>query len=353
MTSRTSPGSSPRNMTSSALAKYDRSSIAPTHQSWESALQDVLSVLRIQYRNDDDVMLFLTDSDKLKQLQYSTAAKMEWNRRVIKEEMDSGIHSPPRSRRIAKEVAIDYIRRYLDGEEERMDMLRKIQILTHDKEDTLATLVDMEKDLKRQKDENFKLTLDNSNLKDEIAKTRGDEEITRAANAGFRDENANIKCENEEVRAENAKLRDENKKLRNENQDLRNENGALRAENQNVRADNVKLRDEASSIRDENLELRKENISLRSENEEVRCENLKMRDNNTALHAENDRLRTTNEAVLSENKRLVRDNLEYQAREDEMKMLVNVQSSLLASKVGEEKVSCEVVEEAEAAEDEE
>ena len=62
-----------------------------------------------------------------------------------------------------------------------------------------------------------------------------------------------------------------------------------------------------------------------------------MRDNNTALHAENDRLRTTNEAVLSENKRLVRDNLDYQAREDEMKMLVNVQSSLLATKVGEEK----------------
>lgn len=40
-------------------------------------------------------MMFLTDPDKIKQLQYSTAAKMEWNRRVIKEEMDSGIHSPP------------------------------------------------------------------------------------------------------------------------------------------------------------------------------------------------------------------------------------------------------------------
>merc|ERR1712139_364929 len=127
-----------------------------------------------------------------------------------------------------------------------------------------------------------------------------------------------------------------------------------RAENQNVRADNVKLRDGASSGRDENLELRKENVSLRSENEEVRCENMKMRDNNNALHAENDRLRTTNEAVLSENKRLVRDNLESQAREDEMKMLVNVQSSLLATKVGEEKEDCtQAVEQAEEAEDEE
>merc|ERR1711881_89572 len=181
---------------------------------------------------------------------------MEWNRRVIKEEMDSGIHSPPRSRRIAKEVAIDYIRRYLDGKEERMDMLRKIQILQHDKEDTLATLVDLEKDLKRQKDDNLKAAIEAGDLKDDLSKTRGDLDVTRAANHGLRDENANIKGENEEVRAENAKLRDENKKLRNENQDLRNENGALRAENQNVRADNVKLRDEASSVRNENARQR-------------------------------------------------------------------------------------------------
>ena len=39
-------------------------------------------------------MLFLSDSEKIKQLQYSTAARMEWNRRVIKEEMDSGNHNP-------------------------------------------------------------------------------------------------------------------------------------------------------------------------------------------------------------------------------------------------------------------
>ena len=58
-------------------------------------------------------------------------------------------------------------------------MLRKIQILTHDKEDTLATLVDLEKELKRQKDDNFNLTLENSNLKDEVNKTKGSEEITK------------------------------------------------------------------------------------------------------------------------------------------------------------------------------
>ena len=39
-------------------------------------------------------MSFLSDPDKLRQLQFSTAAKMEWNRRVIKEELDSGMHCP-------------------------------------------------------------------------------------------------------------------------------------------------------------------------------------------------------------------------------------------------------------------
>ena len=39
-------------------------------------------------------MAYLTDPDKIKQLQYSTAAKMEWNRRVIKEERDAGVYCP-------------------------------------------------------------------------------------------------------------------------------------------------------------------------------------------------------------------------------------------------------------------
>ena len=34
----------------------------------------------------------------------------------------SGLHSAPRARRIAKEVAIDYIRKYLDGDYERYEV---------------------------------------------------------------------------------------------------------------------------------------------------------------------------------------------------------------------------------------
>ncbi|CAK8687025.1 unnamed protein product [Clavelina lepadiformis] len=325
---------SPRGMTSSALTTYHATSPI-THQSWETALTDILSVLRIQYRNDDDVMLFLTDPDKIKQLQYSTAAKMEWNRRVIKEEMDSGIHSPPRSRRIAKEVAIDYIRRYLDGEEERMDMLRKIQVLQADKDDNLSMILDMERDVKRLKDENASQAAENAKLREEMSKIRSDGEIVRRDSVDVRNDSLKTRDENEQVRSENAKLRDENKKLRVENQDLRNENGALRTENQKVRTDNIKLRDEAGDMRNENMKVRGENQALRDENQELRCENLKLRDNNSSLRSENDRFRTTNETLLSENRKVVRENLELHAREDEMKMLVNVQQSLLAGKVGD------------------
>lgn len=313
----------------STLTSYHGSS--PTHQSWDSALNDILSVLRIQYRNDDDVMVFLTDPDKLKQLQYSTAAKMEWNRRVIKEEMDSGIHSPPRSRRIAKEVAIDYIRRYLDGEEERVDMMRKIQILQSDKDDALTSLVELEKDLKRSKDDNLRLTVDNNSLKDEIEKLRSDNELSRSDNKELRVESEKTREENEVVRSENATLRDENKKLRDENQELRAENATLRSENQKVRGDNVDLREEAGTVRSENLELRRENQSLREENQEVRSENLKVRGSNTSLRGENERFRGNNESLLNENRKLVRENLEFRGREDEMRMLVNVQQDLLTS----------------------
>ncbi|XP_002124728.3 uncharacterized protein LOC100179709 [Ciona intestinalis] len=317
-------------MTSSALTTYHSSS--PSHQTWDSALADVLSVLRIQYRNDDDVMLFLTEPDKLKQLQYSTAAKMEWNRRVIKEEMDSGIHSPPRSRRIAKEVAIDYIRRYLDGEEERMDLVRKIQVVTSERNAAMESVIELEREMKRLKDDSVAISCDNDNLKGDIEKLRTDVAAFRTDNQEFRTENLKTKEENEQLRGENTKLRDENKKLRLENQDLRNENGALRSENQKVRGDNIKLRDETGDMRSENMKLRNENQAVRDENQEVRCENLKVRDNNLSLRGENDRFRSVNEALLSENKRYTRDTLELNAREDEMRMLVNVMQSLLAGK---------------------
>lgn len=321
-------------MMSSALTTYGSS---PTHQSWDSALNDILSVLRIQYKNDDDVMIFLTDPDKLKQLQYSTAAKMEWNRRVIKEEMDSGIHSPPRSRRIAKEVAIDYIRRYLDGEEERVEMMRKIQMLQNDKEDALSSLVDTENDLKKSKEENLRISVDNNNLREEIEKFRTDNSLARSDNKELRVELQSIKEESDVVRGENSSLREENAKIRCENDEIRGENTSLRSDNQKTRADNSELRDEAGKLREENLKLRKENQTIRDENEQVRAENAAMREENGRLREKNGDLRASNGTLSGENKELSRDNVKLHGQLNEMRVLVNLQQDVLQEEGNEEK----------------
>ncbi|XP_039251197.2 uncharacterized protein LOC120328733 [Styela clava] len=320
---------------SAALTTYALSS--PIHQSWESALADVVGVLRIQYRSDDDVRLFLDSAEKVRHLQQSIAAKMEWNRRVIKEEMDSGIHSPPRARRIAKEVAIDFIRRYLDGEEEKLSMYRRLQDIQREKEDTLSTVLEYEREMKKVKDENAKLAISNQNLREENELMRTDKDELKLDSQKLKTENDQSRDENDRLRLENGKLREENKKVRQENQDLRNENGALRSENQKVRVENQKLRDECDDVRGENVKVRSENQSLRDENQEVRCENLKLRDNNASLRDENERLRSGNGTLMSDNRKLIQDNLELNSREDEMRMLVNIQQSILAGKAGASK----------------
>merc|ERR1712127_373188 len=96
-----------------------------TDLAWENALSEVLAVLKIQYRGDGSVASFLASEENIRQLKYSSVARMEYNRRCIHEDVShfGGIHSAPRARRIAKEVAIDYIRRFLDGETDRVDDL--------------------------------------------------------------------------------------------------------------------------------------------------------------------------------------------------------------------------------------
>merc|ERR1739848_113761 len=91
---------------------------------------------------------------------------MEYNRRCIREEVDSGIYSPPRARRIAKEVAIDYIRRFIDGEEDRIEMVRKISTIANERDAAIEHSVNVEchnTALKREKDD---LILENQDIAD-------------------------------------------------------------------------------------------------------------------------------------------------------------------------------------------
>ena len=84
-------------------------------------MNDVLPVLKIQYRSDLGISEFLLSSSKVNQLKFSSLARADYNRRCIREECDFEVYSPPRARRIAKEVAIDYIRKYLDEQEDKFE----------------------------------------------------------------------------------------------------------------------------------------------------------------------------------------------------------------------------------------
>ena len=104
---------------------------------------------------------------------------MEYNRRCIREELEFETYSPPRARRIAKEVAIDYIRKWLDGEEEKIEMFKKIQDVQAERDSVVAQVIKVEDenlDLKRAKDrlmiENTEVLEQKAEVEDDLSRTK-------------------------------------------------------------------------------------------------------------------------------------------------------------------------------------
>ena len=58
-------------------------------------------------------------------------------------------------------------------------MIRKIQMLQQDKEDQLASIVELENELKKAKDDILRLSVENSRQKKDVEKLRGDNELSR------------------------------------------------------------------------------------------------------------------------------------------------------------------------------
>jgi len=58
-------------------------------------------------------------------------------------------------------------------------MLRKIQALQLEKDESLATVIDLEREVKKLKDENLTFKSENLTLKDSQNKLRSDEEVAR------------------------------------------------------------------------------------------------------------------------------------------------------------------------------
>ena len=60
-----------------------------------------------------------------------------------------------------------------------LQLLKKIQMLNREKEDNLAMVVDLERDIKRLSEENMKQADENSRLSEDVAKCRSELDLYR------------------------------------------------------------------------------------------------------------------------------------------------------------------------------
>jgi len=304
--------------------------------SWETAFTDSVGILKIQYRTDSDIIGFLSDPDRVRLLTYSSIARMEYNRRCIREELEFETYSPPRARRIAKEVAIDYIRKWLDGEEEKIEMFKKIQDVERERDSVVAQVIKVEDenlDLKREKD---RLMIQNSEVVDEKDIVEADLGRTKDA---LNDINRNLqetvlRKKDVELTLSNTESALESSK--NENSQLREDVSSLKLDLEKARKDNNTLRNECNDAWKTSNNHREEISALKQALEIEKA-------NASRANAQAESLKKQNYDLLSKNSSLNEKNLKlrdetnvYRAREEEMRTLVNIQSSILITKEKEE-----------------
>jgi len=316
--------------TSSNYGLVNSTAIYSGTMSWESALSDVLSVLKIQYRSEPRIVDFLENPEQVRQLTHSAIARMEYNRRCVREEVDSGIYSPPRARRIAKEVAIDYIRRFLDGEEDRIELISKLDKINAERDVALETVNDIETENKILLEEKDHVERE----RDLLANTKNEiESKLNETHANLEQTKAELNSTSTERQKLHLTLESANKEIGRLNQD----NNQLRKDLASLKADFEKLRHDNSTLRNECKEAWEDCANKKDIIAKLRrCVEDEQRDAGK-IKAENDRVTIKNNALSAENKEVKEKNLSLRdanhllkAREDEMRGLVAIQLELLA-----------------------
>lgn len=298
--------------------------------SWENALADVLSVLKIQYRSEPRIVDFLENPESVRQLTHSAIARMEYNRRCVREEVDSGIYSPPRARRIAKEVAIDYIRRYLDGEEDRIELISKLDKINAERDYALETVNDIQTENKLLAEEKDHVEKE----RDELAYTKDEiEQQLNQTSAKLDQTKDELNATSSERQKLHLTLESANKeiaKLNTDNNQLRRDLSTLKSDFEKLRHDNATLRNECKDAWEDCANKKDLIAKLRRAVEDEQRDAAKIK-------AENDRVNVKNNALSCENKDVKERNLSLRdanhllkAREDEMRGLVAIQLELLA-----------------------
>jgi len=332
-----------------------------TDLAWENALSEVLAVLKIQYRGDGSVASFLANEENIRQLKYSHVARMEYNRRCIHEDVTaSGLHSAPRARRIAKEVAIDYIRKYLDGDYERYEVVRKMSTIANERDAAIEHSVTVEMMNSHLRQEKDALLMENADVEDakktiesNLGATKESLEMTEKMLQSKEHEkkslelvHGNTKSELDTIKSENGLLRDDLQLLRLDVRSAREDNSKLRAEVKCAMEESSERRDEISMLK---TALEKQRIAAVT----AQCSADSLKIQNATLSNENHQYKEANLNWRDENNVM-------RAREDEMRGLVSMQLTLLTPKVDNGEactttscVSGTVVDEVEAVEVEE
>lgn len=298
--------------------------------SWENAINDVLPVLKIQYRSDVGVSTFLNDPEKISRLKYSSIAKTDYNRRCIREECDFEMYSPPRARRIAKEVAIDYIRKFLDEQEDQLEMVRKIQDIQCERDEVVDQVhqVQAENDeLQREKDRLFIESRDVQDQKNEIESNlmNVNDELSQT-----KKELGDTQLNKKDTELNLARSERDLEKSKDENSQLRDDIGKLKVDYDKARKDNDGLRNECSDAYKQIAERREDISQLKQALESARAESARSSATADRYSAQNKELCNNNKNLNEKNLGLRDDVNVFRAREEEMRTLVNIQTSILS-----------------------
>lgn len=306
------------------------SSATSSTLTWEEALNDVLPVLKIQYRSELGISEFLLSPSKVNQLKFSSLARADYNRRCIREECDFEVYSPPRARRIAKEVAIDYIRKYVDEQEDKFEMVRKIQDIQAERDDVIeqvATFQFENEDLIAEKDA---LLVDRSQLADQ----------KEAVEATLLDTTCNLqdtkkKLEEAELSKKDLELtlcrtKDNLSSSKCEGSQLKDDLDKLKDDFQRAQSDNNVLRNECQDAWKVSSERRDQIGNLKTALESARADAARANAQVNSNSKMNTELTGKNKDLCEKNLNL-RDTVNvYRAREEELRTLVQIQLNILS-----------------------
>merc|ERR1712150_62682 len=239
----------------------------------------------------------------------------------------------------AKDVAIDYIRRFLNEEEDRVEMVRKIEYVAKERDKAIATNLEVEGEnveLRRNKDELLaqkdELICTKTNIEENLCKTITELKETEETVENLTDlkKQNELNIQNLSFKLENSES--ENSQLRKDISSLKEDLGCLKNDYENSRNDNSELRAEYQKICSESSARRDEISELKQLLEKEKHALARAQSHSDSVDANNKKLQSENAEFKEKNLNLRDQCNVYRAREKEIETLVSCQMKVLNEK---------------------